>query len=402
MILYGIGKNYKTLKSYGLLPAGEKLLLVDRNKQGEYCDGNIINGPEILKDYTSEDIFVLPTKYDSITESLVYDYGVNRERIRTISYINKRIVLGDIDHCKYVMLTTDSDYLNFPYISLLQRNDFKMCPILDQISDRDDYYSDKTNECEVVFIVRDHCFVKLTEYGIMDYLKRKYINASWVSVMSDMCEGEYGRFKLFGDDYLVKMKSAFDIIMTYHSEDARRHGLIYYEQAYPSFCYRDEVIYDVLFIGNSKNRLKLLHNTFLWLKEHEVTCRFYINGVNENEQIADADIVYNTIIPYNDYLREVAKCKCILEICQTGDETTYRYAEAIINNKKLLVNDMSCIHRKYYDSRFIRYFAEVTDIDCEWIKSDIFVDYNYKNDFSPEKFLKFIDDELKEGGDGCD
>ncbi len=391
MILYGIGKNYGTLKSYGLLPYDDKVLLVDKNKCGNVYDGRVIHGIEAIKERPFDTIWVLPSCSEDIVENLTADLKIDKERIKTTPFINSQIVLGNLDPYKYVMITTDSDYLNFPYMSLLNSNDFTMRPILDQVNGG--FFSANVGEStkKHVFIVRDHCFIKLQQYGLINYLKSIYDKSFWVVIMSDMCGGEFGRLETFGYDYLNRLKAEFDVVLTYHRGDAQKYGLVYYEQTYPQISYKDRIMYDVLFVGNSKNRLELLHSTYRRLTEQGVSCRFFINNVNDGDQLPNAEIVYNTPLPYDAYLHEVAKSKCILEICQKGDETTYRYAEAIMNNKKLLVNDSSCVTRKYYNSNFMMCFDNPEDIDPNWIKNEITVNYHYENDFSPSNFLGFIE-----------
>lgn len=394
MIFYGIGKNYYTTEKFGLLPNGENIKLIDKNGDGSSQGGKLVLTPEALFDGCFEDVYVFPTNSEEIIERLVGELGYDIKQIKKTLDINKECILGHLEKYKYVMLTTDIDYINYPYFSLRSRPDFTMRPILDQKEKMMfNCYSDKPVEDSIIFIVRDHCFKKFIEYGIIDYLKKKYTRSKWVTVLSDMCDGEYGRISTFGKDYIELLKNNFDLILTYHFRDSKKYDLVYYEQTYPSQHREITMEYDVLFLGKAKNRLNLLHSVYSKLIENNIKCRFIINDVNMVDQVYEK-IEYNRVMSYDSYLEEVQKCRCILEICQVGDETSYRFAEAVVNNKKLLVNDTSCQSRKYFDHRYMRCFTNVDDIDIDWIKDDQVVDYKYKGEFEPDRFLSYITDSL--------
>ena len=60
------------------------------------------------------------------------------------------------------------------------------------------------------------------------------------------------------------------------------------------------------------------------------------------------------------------------------------FNETKINNKNF--NKLP-----FYDSRFMRYFEKVDDIDIEWVREQIKIDYGYSDEFSPLHILKMID-----------
>ena len=296
---------------------------------------------------------------------------------------------------KYVMLTTDVDYLNYPYECLCNRDDFCMKGFLFQDSKL--IFDDENEEIDtspITFIVRDHCYMHYKSMGIFEYLKKRYPRSKWVALMSDMCGGKHGRLQLFGSDYIDNLKKDFKTVITYHSAEAQKYDLFYHEQVYPKYSDNIERGTGVLFVGYAKNRLGLLHETYRLLKNNGIQCKFFINGVSDEDKIENSDIVYNNEIRYRDYLDKVRECDCILEICQIGNESTYRYNEAVVYNKRFLFNDPSCLQRRYYNPKFMRFFDDVKDIDLEWLKSQNDVDYGYKGDFQPERLLEYIDELL--------
>ena len=91
-------------------------------------------------------------------------------------------------------------------------------------------------------------------------------------------------------------------------------------------------------------------------------------------------------ISYEETLYELCKCRCILEICDDGDETSYRFAEAVIFGKKLLVNDDTVKERRYYSETNICIFHDAEEINADWIKEPV-EDYGYKGDYEPAYYL---------------
>ena len=64
--------------------------------------------------------------------------------------------------------------------------------------------------------------------------------------------------------------------------------------------------------------------------------------------------------------------------------------EAVCYNRKLLTNNKSILDFPYYDSRYMQYFETVEEIDWDWVKEDIPVDYGYDCKFSPMRLLEHM------------
>lgn len=72
----------------------------------------------------------------------------------------------------------------------------------------------------------------------------------------------------------------------------------------------------------------------------------------------------------------------------------WEFFEAVVYNKKLLINNENIIEFPFYNSRFMRVFKKVEDIDWKWVKSKEKVDYHYDGSFSPLKFIEEINDRV--------
>ena len=70
---------------------------------------------------------------------------------------------------------------------------------------------------------------------------------------------------------------------------------------------------------------------------------------------------------------------------------TLRICEALLFNKKILTNNQSIREMPFYDSRFIKVFTDISDIDISFIKDNAPVKYNIGSDyFSPQKIVQLL------------
>ena len=97
-------------------------------------------------------------------------------------------------------------------------------------------------------------------------------------------------------------------------------------------------------------------------------------------------------IPYEEIIGHVLSSNCILEVVGKGQKAqTARYYEAVCYNKKLLTNNAGVKELSFYDPRYMRYFESVDDIDFDWVKEKVPIDYHYAGEFSPLHILEKLD-----------
>ena len=393
VILYGLGENYRRFMSSDYSKTIDVVAYIDEYKKNTFIDGQFVHGINDIGKFEFDEIFVLPADSKTIIYELVHNQNIESDRIRDCRQINE-IIINSFNDFQYVMIGDNTEFLNYPYQTLSQRKDFLFfVPLLQKESFDLDKPKDNIFRRNIRFILRDHCYY-YTEFGLIKFIKSQYPESRWITVMSDMCEGDFGRFATRGNDYLDRLKETFELVITYHSGDANKYGLTHLEQTYPLSKMQGQEQYDVLFVGKAKNRLDFLHEAFFLMTQNGISCKFWISDVEPELQLDVEGIIYNRFMSYSDYLLEVSKSKIIFEICQMGNESTYRYDEAIVNNKRLISNDPSILKRKYFNKEYMLYISSVKDIDIEWIKKDINVEYNYSDDYSPNVFLQFIEKNL--------
>lgn len=229
-----------------------------------------------------------------------------------------------------------------------------------------------------------------------EYLKSKYNDARFVYFFTDVVES-YKCY--FGNKYdcgfdMEYIKKTFDVVLTYNKNDAIKYDLIYYPTPYSTACDTQTKGYDwdVLFVGNAKNRLDELHRIYCILKQKGFLCAFYIDDVREEDQKYENEIVYNQKLTYQQVIDKVTRSRGILEIVQKDSSGfTFRVHEALVYNKNLITNNPILNDIPYGNSKKIFWVN-----DLEKLEKDNYVDlasesFHYRGEYSPHNFLNYLE-----------
>ncbi|MGN1131303.1 MAG: hypothetical protein ACI4RL_00240 [Ruminococcus sp.] len=190
----------------------------------------------------------------------------------------------------------------------------------------------------------------------------------------------------------IAQQVSFKHIFSFDPDDCKKYNYTYINALYSKkeFEKVDEISNDLYFVGENKGRLPILNTIYDNAKKNNASPYFRIQRVPD-EECDRKDIIYNKRIPYLATLEELQYANCILDIVQEGQSgVTLRYYEAICYNKKLLTNSTTVKSMPYYNPKYMQVFRNVEDIDWDWVKDDSPVDYEYKNDFSPVRFIEKI------------
>lgn len=124
----------------------------------------------------------------------------------------------------------------------------------------------------------------------------------------------------------------------------------------------------------------------------------YIIGVDDEIQESEK-IIINKPMPYEKMIKKLQETKCILDyVIEDQAGLSYRPMEAICYNKKLLTNNESILSFPYYNSEFMQYFKNPDEINMNFLKKDITVDYRYHGEYSPQNFIQRIESDINNGG----
>ncbi|MDT2565987.1 hypothetical protein [Enterococcus avium] len=169
-------------------------------------------------------------------------------------------------------------------------------------------------------------------------------------------------------------------------------GLSYYSKK--EILNENKISTDIFFVGGLKgNRENDILNTFEFLNSNGCSTNFQlmISGVRKFKQQKYEDVIEyirGKWIPYNQILKQVVSSNCILEIVQKGQTgPSLRYFEAVCYNKKLLTNNKYTKNFPFYNSKYMKIFDDISDIDVDWVKKEEKIDYHYDEDFSPKQLL---------------
>lgn len=207
------------------------------------------------------------------------------------------------------------------------------------------------------------------------------------------------------DIILDKLNSVkWDYIFSYDKKDAEEYNYKYLNEMYYSLptkinnegILENDIYYLARLKPGRENRIMNIYKIFInnyintkfdiWLRKEDLERCSELkleNGINYFEEQKS----------YRETLKEIEKTNCILELLQDGQTgPTLRYFEAVVYNKKLLTNNENVKYLNFYDERYIKIFQNETEIDFNWIKEKIDVNYHYNNEFSPINIINKIDD----------
>lgn len=230
------------------------------------------------------------------------------------------------------------------------------------------------------------------------YLRKTYPDCKLVLLLRDILT--VGKRLMPGFDE-VKAKQIFDKIYTINNMDAEKYGF----QKIHSFCSQypietseNDKKSDVVFIGVAKDRVETVRRAYKKFTASGLTCDFLLVSPKPLEDIPKGLAVQEAGIPYSEMLRRTINSKCIFEVTQRGtDALTSRCLEALCYNKKLISDNFRLKETKYYDPRYMFLFTDIDEVDVEFIKENVSVDYNYDGSFSPVKGLELIEKDLLDG-----
>lgn len=191
----------------------------------------------------------------------------------------------------------------------------------------------------------------------------------------------------------------FEKVYSFQKSDCDKYGFIFtnhiYSRADLSEIHSDEPESDVYFIGADKGRIWSIYSMYKWLSDSGFVCDFTVVVSKDdfqkyNQKYKGINLVTQRI-GYMQILRKIAHTKCILELCQEGqDGLTMRFYEALFYNKKLITNNLTARTHPFFNRDFMQVIRDCEDINLQLLADMTTVDYNYENELSPSFFLESL------------
>ena len=393
IVIYGVGNNCKTLLLNDIVNNISIVAFVDKYKTGQYYRGYQVHDPYHLTNLDFDEIWITNADGLQIKVFLCAEFNISDEKIKTVNEINKLCIENCVNNNKYIMISNDKDYLNYPYECLVERKEIKIVYLLFQKEAWNTQVP--ISNGKQVFILRSHMLGYMIRIGMLTDLRIMYPEASYALVLSDMIYGKRGyasRDKYWKNFDVIK--DSFSVITTYHKQEAEKLGISYVPQPYALKSSDIEPIIDgnyVLFVGNAKDRLNKIVSIYKKLTALGIICKFWINKVEE----VDIDnslqgITYNVELKYEDYLALVKKCGCILEVSYEGNETSMRYVEAIVLGKRIMINDEQIKESIFYSPNNVYIIDKDLSNFPEWFQNENLVDYHYDGRYDPIHWFNYI------------
>lgn len=179
----------------------------------------------------------------------------------------------------------------------------------------------------------------------INQLKRKYPKCKIILYLWDLISSYYKFDVCF-------FKEKCDLVLTYDLGDSQKYEIIYCPTPYsPVKIIDDSNIkqFDVYFCGKAKNRLNDIFEVYMYLKNNNMKCKFFITDVPRKQQRFKEDITYNKRISYYQNLQYLQKSRIVLDIVQKGSKgDTLRIKEAVTYGKKIITNNLEVRNNPYY------------------------------------------------------
>ena len=186
-----------------------------------------------------------------------------------------------------------------------------------------------------------------------------------------------------------------DYVFSFDYSDASKYGYIESNNLYSKIICSDKesITKDMYYIGVDKGRFRTIYKIAELSEKNEVRSLIRLMGVDADtcNNHNTNNIIFNQWISYNESLKEALSSNCIIELLSAGQSgATLRYYEAVCYNKKLLTNNKNVVNLPFYNPDYIHVFEKPEDIDWNWVKERIPVDYHYDGRFSPTHLIDKI------------
>ena len=232
--------------------------------------------------------------------------------------------------------------------------------------------------------------LKMVDLEYLKTLREKY-NIRYILILVDSWNND--KYSFVAKYFAKHLK--FDYIFSFDPEDAKKYGFIYTNTPYSIISpgKSNNIEYDLYLAANvtTKGGPENFHSIYKYMQDKGVSSHYRLVGVSPKKQVFKNEIIYNIPINYMEVIRGVKKSNCILEVLplwQSG--ATLRYYEAVCYNKKLLTTNKNVINLPFYNPEYIHVFENPEDIDCEWVKERIPINYGYDGRFSPTHLIDRI------------
>ena len=244
-----------------------------------------------------------------------------------------------------------------------------------------------------VFFLNDSFVNARYPANLLTYYRKCYGNVKFALFFIDVVS-----FPLCHDAARLLKSGVMDATYSFDIKDSEEYGMKHWHSPYSKIpVVAQEKRYALYLCCDANTRKNEIIQIVEACKNNNVEHYFHLRCSDSRiaEKLRNTDkavtVYEDSWLSYEQVLQESLEAKCILEIVRPGQlGLTLRSYEAVCYNRKLLTNNKAILDFEFYDPRFMQYFEKVEDIDWDWVKEDIEVDYHYSGEFSPIHLLEDI------------
>ena len=156
------------------------------------------------------------------------------------------------------------------------------------------------------------------------------------------------------DKYLNLIRSTCSSIYSFDKLDCEKYNLKFIPQFYWNYKNLNEIKeFDILFVGNVKNRLTNIENIYREFLALGLNVFFYVTKSNPNDKSAYIDLKEDDI-PYTEVVKLISKSKCILDLSKYGQSgLSLRPVESLFFQIKLITNNAHITEYDFFNENNI-------------------------------------------------
>lgn len=289
--------------------------------------------------------------YEMSLKSLKEKVCVNNDPSKAYHALTRQI-------CRTVFSSRLNKYINMPFKRFFKKGITRS------------HFSDNKPLC---FFLLGSSLVSYVP-GLVKSIRKNYGDAKIVLHCTDKVSFYE---KKFGKTNFWNLAKSCDAVASYNEIDAEKYGFYVIPTVISKYDieYNESLKSDILFVGQERGRLDILHKIYRKATENGLVCDFTIIGVQSKDRLCGTNINYDRRIPYKEVLERIVSTKCILNIPQQGARgLSLRDYEAIANGKYLLTNNESAFSNKLFGEGQV--IPVDTDGNADYER--IFTEYNGK------------------------
>lgn len=156
------------------------------------------------------------------------------------------------------------------------------------------------------------------ELGFDSYLRRKHKKYKSAAFITDLMKIQKDFYNKNPIDF-SKYRETLDLLLSFDQGDSKKYNMTYHPLV--NSKYKGEVmdlpVSDVYFLGQPKNRLSQIIETFEVLRDSGLKLDFHLAKVRPEDQVYKDEIHYREdFMSYNENLQHTLHARCLLEVMQ--------------------------------------------------------------------------------------